>query len=173
MQSRNRPRTAGAPTLRHAYAWVAAVVVALLAAITCSALATADTPQPTDNSAAPPAVEDFSYPGAASLNGVKVLRGDGRITLTDCSGPSQIQIWTRAPVNGDGKLCFAAGSATGRLTLELSEVFYIQTSGRAVRAGLTADGNAQNVDIAKDGYRVVGEGLGQTPTTAVELTVTG
>ncbi len=52
-------------------------------------------------------------------------------------------------------------------------MFYIQTSGRAVRASLTADGSTQSVDIAKDGYRVVGEGLGQTPTTAVELTVTG
>ncbi|MFD7412156.1 hypothetical protein [Kitasatospora purpeofusca] len=166
-------RTATAPALRHARAWATAVVAALLAAVTCSALATADTPQPTDNSAAPPAVEDFGYPGAANLPGAKILRGDGRITVTDCSGASQIQIWTRAPVNRDGRLCFAAGSASGRLTLELSEVFYIQTSGRAVRASLTAAGSTQNVDIAKDGYHVVGEGLGQTPTTAVELTVTG
>ncbi|MFJ4672752.1 hypothetical protein [Kitasatospora purpeofusca] len=170
--SRTRPRFPGAGSTLRTRAWVAAAV-ALTAAVTCSALAAADAPQPTDNSAAPPAVEDFGYPGADSLSGVKILRGDGRITVTDCSRENQIQIWTRAPVNGDGKLCFAAGSATGRLTLELSEVFYIQTSGRAVRAGLTADGNAQSVDIAKDGYRIVGEGLGQAPTTAVELTVTG
>ncbi|WP_327075531.1 hypothetical protein OG196_43150 (plasmid) [Kitasatospora purpeofusca] len=52
-------------------------------------------------------------------------------------------------------------------------MFCNRTSGRAARAGLTNDGNTQNVDIAKDDHRIVGNGLGPAPTTAVEPTVTG
>ncbi|WP_316519829.1 hypothetical protein [Kitasatospora brasiliensis] len=127
-----------------------------------------------DNSTAPSAVEDFSYPGADTVSRVKLLRGDGRIRLGDCAEPSQIQIWTRAPGNPDNKICFTVAAATGSLSLQLADVFAVQTAdGRAVRVGLTADGATQTLDVAKDGFKGVGEGIGASPTAVVELTVTG
>ncbi|MFE2413446.1 hypothetical protein ACFXDE_34435 [Kitasatospora sp. NPDC059408] len=157
--------------------WTAAIAATAAGVFGLSALAAADTtPPPTpaaDASAPPTAVEDFSYPGASGISNVKLLRGDGAIVLADCSKPSQIQLWTRAPGNTDNKICFTAPSATGYLSLELPDVFAAQTSGRAVRVGLTAAGASRSTDVPKNGFTGVGEGLGQTPTTVVELRVTG
>ncbi|MFE2728158.1 hypothetical protein [Kitasatospora sp. NPDC059327] len=143
-----------------------------------SVLAAADTTPPAppttaDTSAAPLALEDFAYPGANGVIKVKLLRGDGHITLADCSSPSQIQIWTRAPGNTDNRICFAADTTTGFLALELPDVFAVQTSGRSLRASLTADGGTQTLDVPKDGFKGVGEGVSRAPTTVVELRVTG
>ncbi|MER6401192.1 hypothetical protein ABT263_34910 [Kitasatospora sp. NPDC001603] len=143
-----------------------------------SVLAAADTAPPTpptaaDAATAPLALEDFAYPGANGIINVKLLRGDGHVTLADCSGPSQIQIWTRAPGNADNKVCFAADTTTGFLALELADVFAVQTSGRSLRASLTAGGTTQTLDVPKDGFKGVGEGVSSAPTTVVELRVTG
>ncbi|MBD0695131.1 hypothetical protein [Streptomyces sp. CBMA123] len=145
-----------------------------IALASATALASADTaPPPADNSAPPSAVEDFAYPGASTISRVKLLRGDGGVQLGDCSKPSQIQLWTRAPGNPDNRICFTAPSTTGFLTLELPDVFAVQTSGRAIRIVLTAAGASTSTDVPKDDLIGVGEGLGQAPTTAVELHVTG
>ncbi|SOB88858.1 hypothetical protein [Streptomyces sp. 1331.2] len=157
--------------------WTAALAATAAGVFGLSALAAADTAPPpappTDASVAPPAVEDFSYPGASGISNVKLLRGDGGIMLADCSTPTQIQLWTRAPGNTDNKICFTAPAVTGYLALELPDVFAAQTAGRAVRVGLTAAGASQSTDVPKDGFTGVGEGLGQAPTTVVELRVTG
>ncbi|MGW2255203.1 hypothetical protein ACWCXH_34215 [Kitasatospora sp. NPDC001660] len=158
--------------------WTAALAATAAGVFGLSTLATADTapppaPAPADASAPLAAVEDFTYPGASAISKVKLLRGDGAIMLADCTKSSQIQLWTRAPGNTDNKICFTAPSATGYLTLELPDVFAAQTSGRAVRVGLTAAGASQSTDVPKDGFTGVGEGLGQAPTTVVELRVTG
>ncbi|MFF2542797.1 hypothetical protein ACFVUY_09540 [Kitasatospora sp. NPDC058063] len=156
--------------------WFVAAVAAVAAAVGGSALATADTtppPPPTAEAAMPPAVEDFSYPGAAGISKVKLVRGDSSILLGDCSKPTQIQLWTRAPGNPDNRICFTSTATSGFLTLELPDVYFVQTSGRSVRVGLTAAGASQSVDVPKDGFKAIGEGLGQAPTTLVELRVTG
>ncbi len=101
------------------------------------------------------------------------MHGDGHILLGDCGKPSQIQVWTRAPGNPDNKICFTATDATGSLTLQLPDVFGIQTSGRAVRVGLTTGTAPQTLDVPADGFKAVGEGTGGTPTSILELTVTG
>ncbi|MFD0278606.1 hypothetical protein ACFVHB_32510 [Kitasatospora sp. NPDC127111] len=156
--------------------WLAAAAVAVPAVIGASSLAAADTtpaPPPADASAPPSAVEDFGYPGAGGITKVKLLRGDGHVLLTDCAQPSEIQIWTRAPGNPDNKVCFTAAGTVGTLTLELPDVFAVQTSGRAVRVGLTVGGAAQTLDVPKDGFQGVGEGTGQAPSTLVDLRITG
>ncbi|MFJ9951737.1 hypothetical protein [Kitasatospora sp. NPDC091207] len=84
-----------------------------------------------------------------------------------------VAIWTRAPGNPDNRVCFSATTTTGFLTLELPDVFAVQTVGRALHAGLTAGGASQAVDVPKDGFQGVGEGLGQPATTLVEIRVTG
>ncbi|MFD7581996.1 hypothetical protein [Kitasatospora sp. NPDC059817] len=142
-----------------------------------SALATADTPPPTtqatDTPVAPPAVEDFGYPGASGISKVKLLRGDGTVVLTDCAKPSQIQLWTRAPGNTDNKACFTATGPAGFLTLQVPDVFAVQTSDRSLQVDLTAADTTQSVDVPKDGFKGLGEGLSQAPTTMVQLHVTG
>ncbi|MFD0276831.1 hypothetical protein ACFVHB_23400 [Kitasatospora sp. NPDC127111] len=142
-----------------------------------SVLAAADTAPPSsaagDNATAPPAVEDFGYPGAEAITRVKLLHGDGGILLVDCAKPSQIQLWTRAPGNPGNKVCFAAPAATGWLTLQLPDLFAVQTAGRSVRAELTTAGATKSLDIPTNGFMGIGEGLGQAPATVVELRITG
>ncbi|MGW7441940.1 hypothetical protein [Kitasatospora sp. NPDC054795] len=155
--------------------WLAAAAMTAAALAGASAIASADTtPPPSDDSAAPSAVEDFSYPSSADITKVKLLRGDGHVLLGDCANPSQIQIWTRAPGNPDNKVCFTVAGTTGFLTLQLPDAFAIQTSGgHSLRAGLTAGATPQSIDVPKDGFKGIGEGINGSPANIVELTVTG
>nr|BFD89530.1 hypothetical protein KitaXyl93_08900 [Kitasatospora sp. Xyl93] len=155
--------------------WLATAAVTAAALGGATAIASADTtPPPADNSAAPPAVEDFAYPGAAAITKVKLLRGDGRILLADCKQPTHIQIGTLAPGNPDNQICFTVAGTTGNLSLQLPDVFYLQTSGgRSVRAGLTSGGTSQTVDVPTNGFKPVGVGNTGTAASLVELTVTG
>ncbi|MFB7126592.1 hypothetical protein [Kitasatospora sp. NPDC056273] len=166
-------RTAGRTGRATAGRWLAAAAVTATALAGATTLAAADT-TPADNSAAPPAVEDFAYPGAAAITKVKLLRGDGHILLGECSKPNQIQVWTMAPGNPDNQICFTVSGTTGSLTLELPQVFAIQTSGgHAVRAGLTDGTTQQTLDVPKDGFQPVGKGSNGNATSLLELTVTG
>ncbi|MEV8328817.1 hypothetical protein [Kitasatospora sp. NPDC056731] len=159
---------------------------AAVVTFTAVAAASADSSSPATRPAAapaaaaadptpPPAVEDFSYPGASPFPSLKLLRGDGHILLADCNTATQIQLWSRAVPNpaGGPSVCFRVNGTVGQLTLELPQTFLIQTNDRAVRANLTADGVAQTVDIPKGGITGVGEGAGQKSTMLVELRVTG
>ncbi|MEW2632421.1 hypothetical protein AB0903_12365 [Streptomyces sp. NPDC048389] len=123
----------------------------------------------------PIAVEEFNYPDADKIlseKGIKLLKGDGRLLLADCDpAANQIQVWTRQ--TADGMYCFRATGASGYLTLEVADVFAIQTSDRPVSADLTAEGKTQTVDVPKEDFKGVGEGVGGAPTVLVELRVTG
>lgn len=142
-----------------------------------TALATA-APSPAPGVAAgaqpPVAVEDFAYPGADRIlaeQGLVLKRGDGRITLATCDeAADQIKVMTRVDA---GEFCFRATHTTGYLTLELPNVYGIQTESHPVRAELTAEGRSQTVDIPKNELKGVGEGLGQPPTVLLEIRVTG
>ncbi|MCL8013392.1 hypothetical protein [Streptomyces sp. AS02] len=122
----------------------------------------------------PVAVEDFSYPGADRIlaeQGISLKRGDGHITLATCNeAADQIKVLTRV---GGGEFCFAATHTTGHLTLELPDVFAIQTESHPVRAELTAEGKSQTVEVPKNNLKGVGEGLGEPPTVLLEIRVTG
>ncbi|MGA5422317.1 hypothetical protein [Streptomyces lavendulocolor] len=124
----------------------------------------------------PHAVEDFGYPGADRIlaeKGLVLRKGDGGIMLTECTSESQIQVWTRQ--NDEGRYCFQVTGKTGYLALEVKGVHAVQTEQRAVRASLTASGTTTTVDVAKDEYKPVGEGVIKNPVPAVlvELRVTG
>ncbi|WP_432126520.1 hypothetical protein [Streptomyces sp. bgisy082] len=124
----------------------------------------------------PTAVEDLNYPDAARIlqqTKLKLLRGDGHIVVATCGETAnQITIWSRTS-EAEDKFCFRATAATGFLTLEVPEVFALQTTDRPISADLTAAGKAQTVNVAKDKMVGVGEGLGNAPTTLVELRITG
>ncbi|WP_327282035.1 MULTISPECIES: trypsin-like serine protease [unclassified Streptomyces] len=130
--------------------------------------------------AAPFASEDGAYPGAAQIlaqKGIKLVRGDGNITLADCKADAkQIRVMTveDPAANRAGTYCFASSAATGLLTLELPRVFAIDAADQPLTASLTADGATKTVTIAKDGYASVGEGqIGGARSTLVEIRVTG
>ncbi|MFI1952911.1 S1 family peptidase [Streptomyces xinghaiensis] len=116
-------------------------------------------------------MEDFAYPNAAEIRaekGIALHRGDGRLLLADCDGSSdQVQVWTRQ--TADGKYCFRALADSGYVTLEVPDVYALQTADHPVSADLTANGETETVDVAKDEFRGVGEGNGGDPTVLVEL----
>ncbi|MEX3106609.1 hypothetical protein DF268_04110 [Streptomyces sp. V2] len=122
----------------------------------------------------PYAVESFAYPDAARIQaeqGIKLVRGDGRITLVACDDAAdQIKVLSRA---GTGDFCFAATSPTGFLTLELADVFAVQTESHPVRVELSAEGQTETVDVPKNDFQGVGEGIGKPPTVLLEIRVTG
>lgn len=129
--------------------------------------AAADTP--------PPAVEDFQHPNADRIlqeKGITLHRGDGHIFFAECdNSPQQIRVWTRKST--EGKYCFQTNSTTGYLSVEVPDVYALETDARAVHAELSAEGKSQEVDLAKGEFRGVGEGVSGAPTVLLELRVTG
>ncbi|MFJ3905405.1 hypothetical protein [Streptomyces sp. NPDC090025] len=128
----------------------------------------------------PNAVEDFGYPHADQIlkdRGIKLIRGDGRLLLTECTDNWNIQVKSNSPdVGSNFRFCFAASGNSGFLSLELKDVFIIQTDGNAVRAKMANDSGTTTVDVPKDDYKPVGEGDlpgGGQKATLVELRVTG
>ncbi|MFE2498421.1 hypothetical protein [Streptomyces scopuliridis] len=133
-----------------------------------------------DDGAPPTAVEDYSYPGATSIEatrGIKLKKGDGRILLTECDqSVSQIRVLTVEDdsANRDGTYCFKATAKTGYLTLELPRVFALETVDHSISADLTAEGKTQTVVVPKGGFQSVGEGtVGGARSVLVEIRVTG
>ncbi|UQA97089.1 hypothetical protein [Streptomyces halobius] len=142
------------------------------------ALATA-TESPAKSAASdrlPAAVEDFSYPNAEKIlqeKGIKLIRGDGHLTLADCgTSPQQIKVWTR---NGD--FCFQATAKQAYLDMEVPKVWALETAKRPISADLTAGAKKETVKVTKegpqDGYQSVGEGTRGAETTLIRLRVTG
>ncbi|MDT0611523.1 hypothetical protein [Streptomyces lancefieldiae] len=121
------------------------------------------------------AVEDFQHPNADRIleeKGITLHRGDGHIFFAECDGsPEQIQVWTRK--SAAGTYCFQTTSTTGFLSLEVPEVYALQTTDTAVHAELSADGRTQEIDLAKNDFQGVGEGTGGASTVLLELRVTG
>ncbi|MFE5898241.1 trypsin-like serine protease [Streptomyces sp. NPDC056488] len=155
-------------------------VAALSASIGTYAVASEAPPSTPGTPGLPFTVEDGAYPGAAQIltdKGIKLLRGDGNITLAECNATAkQIRVMTveDASAGRAGTYCFASRAATGVLTLELPRVFAIDAADQPLSANLTADGQTKTVTLAKDGYASVGEGLvGGPRSTLVEIRVTG
>ncbi|MET9497601.1 hypothetical protein [Streptomyces sp. NPDC006552] len=124
----------------------------------------------------PLTVEDYQHPGAGQIlqdTGMTLKKGDGHIFYAPCdNSPEQIRVWTRLN-DKDGRYCFTSTAKTGFLTLEVPEVYGIETAARAVHAELTADGKSQEVDVAKGEFKGVGEGTSGAPTVLLEIQVTG
>ncbi|MGW0392866.1 hypothetical protein ACWDYJ_18585 [Streptomyces sp. NPDC003042] len=128
----------------------------------------------------PYAVEDGAYPNADKIladKGIKLVRGDGNITLADCDDTKkQIRVIAVADptVNRQRFYCFTAHASTGHLALQLDRVYAIDAADHPIRAQLTANGATETVDIAKDGYASVGEGVvGGARSVLVEIRITG
>lgn len=122
----------------------------------------------------PAIVEDFNYPGADRVlaeRNITLKRGDGRITLVDCSEAWNIKVESRLDNNG---YCFLATTDEGWLTLELPDAWGVWAEDHPVTATLTAEGKETVVNVPSNDYKPVGES-GETGlrSVLVELRVNG
>ncbi|MFD3780812.1 hypothetical protein [Streptomyces sp. NPDC058612] len=161
-------------------ALTAAAIAALAAFSAYTATASADTPPPAAEPQMSFAVEDFTYPDAAQIladQGIKLIRGDGKITLTACdNNAKQIRVYAKEEPgeNRRGTYCFTAHGNSGQLSLELTRVFLIDAADHPLSASLTTNGVTKTVTIPKDEFISVGEGvIGGSRSVLVELRVTG
>lgn len=133
--------------------------------------------------AAPLAIEDYTYPGAAHIlasQGILLKKGDGRILLTDCGlAADQIKVSTVKDEAAGRKemYCFTVIGTTGYLTLELPRVFALEaTEDHPISADLTAGGQTTTIRVPKGGFATVGEGdlpSGGKRSVLVEIRVSG
>ncbi|WP_282203146.1 trypsin-like serine protease [Kitasatospora fiedleri] len=135
----------------------------------------------TTATAVPSAVEDGAYPGAAQIlaeRGITLTRGDGGITLADCTQPGsyQIKVLARTTDEDDGDtICFAAPGATGYLAFTIPDAYRITTYNRSVRASLSTDQKpTETTDVPANGTKGIGETLDPNAhAVLLELRVTG
>ncbi|WP_181442555.1 FG-GAP-like repeat-containing protein [Streptomyces tateyamensis] len=150
----------------------------LAAALAVPALATfTSSPATAAVPTAPSAVEDFSYPGAAQIlasQNITLKSGDGHIVLADCaSGAGLVELYTRS-VN-PSEVCFRITGKTGYLALEIPDVYNIKADDHTLKATLNANGTSSTVDLAKNAWTPVGEGVTGNPkdkATLLELVAT-
>ncbi|GAA5060827.1 hypothetical protein [Streptomyces similanensis] len=104
------------------------------------------------------AIEDFNYPGADRIlreQGITLKRGDGHITLTDCTtGTGLIQIMARRQTN---PICFRTTGTTGWLTLEIPAVYIVKGNDYTTQVDMTVGGQEKTFDIEKNTWTAVGE----------------
>ncbi|MFE7121312.1 hypothetical protein ACFU99_38370 [Streptomyces sp. NPDC057654] len=107
----------------------------------------------------PSAVEDFAYPNAEQIlkeQGIRLIRGDGRIMLADCSDATNaVQVYAR---DQDEPFCFSVTGRGGYLALDLPKTYMIKGNDNTTKADLTVPGEATTTyDIAKNAWTQVGE----------------
>ncbi|MFI9269757.1 hypothetical protein ACIGXM_03400 [Kitasatospora sp. NPDC052896] len=148
------------PFSRNVVAAVAAGAVLLTAGagIALAADSSTDTRATAATSATPPpAVEDFSYPGADRIlaeKGIKLISGDGHITLAECgAAPGQLEVWSRSRP----KFCFQVTGKGGYLALEVPKVYGFMGNSYDTQIDMTVANEKKSFDIEKDAWVQVGE----------------
>ncbi|MFE6052471.1 trypsin-like serine protease [Kitasatospora sp. NPDC056446] len=136
--------------------------------------ATAD-PVSAANAAAPPIVEDFTYPGAAQIladRGITLTGGDGHILLADDCNTAQIKVWSRLPSADVGQFCFNSTAAHGSLTMSIDKVIGLQSRAQPLTASMTTGTRTDTVTVPKGETKGVGEGApGGSRSVLLQLTV--
>ncbi|MEU3874976.1 MULTISPECIES: hypothetical protein [Streptomyces] len=126
----------------------------------------------------PSAVEDFGYPGADKIlreKGLKLIKGDGHIVLTECSSSWSMKVEANRDLN-TVEHCFKVTGKKGYLSLELPRFFGLWNEDHEVKATITTEGKTKTVDVPKDEVTSFGEGdasTGSKKATLLELRVTG
>ncbi|MFB7025626.1 MULTISPECIES: trypsin-like serine protease [unclassified Streptomyces] len=133
--------------------------------------------EPAANSGASFVYEDGSYPNSDQVfaeTGARLVRGDGGITYTSCSGPYQIKIWARGIKLDEERMCFAAPRGTGFLTVNIPGAYRIQTYERSVKASISVKDEQKILDFPANTGKGFGEaGAEQTEAVLLEMRVTG
>jgi hypothetical protein len=105
-------------------------------------------------------VETYAYPGAAAIEqeqGVKLIRGNGRIMLTTCDEATDLII---VETLDRGQVCFRAQGAGGLLTVEIPDVYLIRGGDEDITATVTHDGASAEYEVAEGEWAsvITGEG---------------
>ncbi|MFE9137537.1 trypsin-like serine protease [Streptomyces sp. NPDC007355] len=133
--------------------------------------------EPAANAGAPFIVEDGSYPDSDQVfaeTGARLIRGDGGITYTSCSGPYQIKVWARGIKLDEERMCFAAPRGTGFLTVNIPGAYRIQTYERSVKASISVKDEQKTLDFAANTGKGFGEaGADQAEAVLLDMRVTG
>ncbi|MFG2488612.1 hypothetical protein ACGFSI_38435 [Streptomyces virginiae] len=131
-------------------------------------------------SAVATADENRPYPDAAAIlakDGIKLNGGNGGITLDKCgTNISQIRLYANPDpaTKRNSMYCFTAHNSTGRITLELDQIFAIDAGSRPVSAKIAADNSSKTIQVAKHSYAsVVARPTEGTGHALVEISVTG
>jgi hypothetical protein len=158
-------------------------LLALTAAAVGTVLAVSAAAHADADAAAVPAdlVEDFNYPGAAQVltdRGIKLLRGDGHLTLADCGADPDhaannlivVQSFDDDFPNGPS-FCFQAVGTTGVLTMEIPNVYLVRSdASRVVAAKVSVADEPTVVETEQvDPLEWQGVGIGQERGEAVLL----
>jgi hypothetical protein len=118
-------------------------------------------------------IEDFNYPQSDKIlaeRNIVLKRGDGHITLADCTGdPQQIEVWARKQDNKP--ICFEVSGNSGWLTLEIPSVYAIRGNDYTTQVTMTMDGEQRTYDLEKNNWTPVGEGAGEI-SVLVEIRTT-
>ncbi|MEU8665244.1 hypothetical protein [Actinoplanes philippinensis] len=99
-------------------------------------------------------VEDYSYPGAAAIPEITLIKGDGRITLVPCDTANPDLITVESI--GRTVFCFAVQGDSGWLSLRLDRVFLVGAGDQKVAAKVTANGVTDTVNIGAGGIESIG-----------------
>ncbi|MGM1064163.1 hypothetical protein, partial [Saccharothrix sp. Mg75] len=126
-----------------------------------------------------PLVEDFSYPGADAIfarRGIRLVKGDGNITLVACGGAGLIEVRRSGAEDVDddpdpGHYCFQVRGTSGYLELEVPDTFQIKGNNQVVKATVTVDEETSDVSIEKNTWTGVGYGVGDGPAVLLALKV--
>ncbi|MEU2834654.1 hypothetical protein [Streptomyces lavendulae] len=103
------------------------------------------------------AIEDFSYPHADKVlaeKNVVLKRGDGNITLADCSsGTGFLEVWAREKE----KICFKVTGNSGWLTMEIPSVHLIKGNDYTTQVDMTLGTEQKSYTVTKNTWTSVGE----------------
>ncbi|MGW8973526.1 LamG-like jellyroll fold domain-containing protein [Streptomyces platensis] len=125
-------------------------------------------------------VEDFAYPDRDKLlaeKGLKLVSGDGHITLVDCASGGSDLVRVNSRTSGDA--CFAVSGPVGYLALEIQRSYLAKSDSRQ---GVTATVRTENpstneskveeVGLEPGVWKSLGEGLDPAlNSTVLELSV--
>jgi hypothetical protein len=115
-----------------------------------------------------PLGEDFSYPGAASYPDIKLISGDGNITLVDCAaGRTSVEVWS---FNKADAFCFEVKGKTGYLQVELADTYGIRNyEDFGMTAKVTVDETTKSVAVPQDDWVGIGAGAGENQAVLLEI----
>ena len=144
---------------------VGAVVAGGLAALDLSAAA-----QAADSDTPPSSiVEDYSYPGADQITGIKLIKGDGHILLVGCDeGHTSVEVYSFTAAD---PFCFQILGTTGSLTMQLEQAYGIRNyQNYGLEATVSVEGAAPtDVAVPADDWKGIGVGANEGQAVLLEL----
>lgn len=114
-------------------------------------------------------VEDYSYPNADQVKGIKLIKGDGHILFVGCDeGHTAIEVYSYTAEN---PFCFQILGTTGILTMQLEQVYGIRNHQNfGLEATVSVEGaDPTKVAVPADGWKGVGKGAGQGQAVLLQL----